>query len=146
MHAAYPARVEPAPCEGRRGSFRATKAVSSSASAKLVSLGCLATMVASDSASGSIARKLHLVSNDQLPDVEGVTSEIAGLSAQVDDLETGSGDQAGESVDDLSPRVDDLETGNGDDAGDSVDSLDSRVSDLELSVDDLCFTVESAGC
>jgi ElaB/YqjD/DUF883 family membrane-anchored ribosome-binding protein len=112
----------------------------------VVVLAGVATMVASDSASGSIARRLHLVANDQLPDVQGVSSEVADISSRVDDLETGSGDQAGDSVDDLSSRMDDLETGSGDNAGDSVDSLDSRVSDLESRVDDLCFTVESAGC
>jgi outer membrane murein-binding lipoprotein Lpp len=112
----------------------------------LVVLAGLATMVASDSASGSIARPLHLVTNDQVPDVRGVSSKVADLSSRVDDLETGGGDQAGESVDDLSSRVDDLETGSGDNAADSVDSLDTRVCDLESRVDDLCFTVESAVC
>jgi hypothetical protein len=86
----------------------------------LVVLAGLATMVASDSASGSIARRLHLVANDQIPDVQGVSSEVADLSSRVDDLETGGGDQASQSVEDISSRVDDLETGSGDDAGDSA--------------------------
>ena len=112
----------------------------------LVILGGLATMVASDSASGAIARRIHLVARDEVPDVRGLTSEVDDFSSRLDDLETGSGDEASQSVDDLSSRVDDLETGSGDDAGDSVDDLDGRVSDLESRVDDLCFTVESAAC
>jgi len=56
------------------------------------------------------------------------------LTSRVDDLETGSGDQASSSlddvassVDDLSARLDDLETGLGDQAGSSVDDLSTTV-------------------
>ena len=62
---------------------------------------------------------------------------IDQLSSQLDDLETGSGDNAGSSVDDLSStvddlssRLDDLETGSGDQASSSVDDLTNTVSGM----------------
>jgi outer membrane murein-binding lipoprotein Lpp len=61
-------------------------------------------------------------------------SAVDELSSRVDDLETGSGDQASANVDDLASRVDDLEsriddleTGGGDQAGMSVDDLSTTV-------------------
>jgi len=57
-------------------------------------------------------------------------TDASDAESRLDDLETGSGDQASTSVEDLSSRLDDAETGGGDDAASSLDDVATTVSNL----------------
>lgn len=62
--------------------------------------------------------------------IDDLSVQVSDLSSQLDDLETGSGDQASTSVEDLSARVDDLETGSGDQAAMSLDDAATAITNI----------------